>query len=232
VLAISLDGIPSSHDRIRGSERAFELIASRLEGLRASGIPFGFVFTLTSENLHELAWVCEFASRRVPGFFRCIRSKRSDGAQTEFPGLEPDDVDAAVTWLSVLELQRAYAGRIAIQLDLVDADRLRAEPASVFAEELNSRHRQAPLAELISPLIIESEGYVVPLEHGFPKQFGLGNLHVAPLRLLAERWRANRLEPFLDVCRQAFVDVTGPTDLGIVNWYRAVAHAAEGTRAA
>src|SRR5262249_42287984 len=44
LLAISLDGIPASHNRIRGSERAFETMRARLEGVRQSGIPFGFIF--------------------------------------------------------------------------------------------------------------------------------------------------------------------------------------------
>src|ERR1700722_11228438 len=47
VLAISLDGVPESHNRTRGSLQAFERMQSNLEGVRGSGIPFGFIFTLT-----------------------------------------------------------------------------------------------------------------------------------------------------------------------------------------
>src|SRR5215208_1447118 len=61
LLAISLDGVPASHNRNRASERAFETMASRLEGVRNSEIPFGFIFTLTLHNLHELDWVANFA---------------------------------------------------------------------------------------------------------------------------------------------------------------------------
>src|SRR5438128_2708113 len=45
LIAISLDGVPDSHNRMRASPRAFEAMQDRLTGLRASGIHFGFIFT-------------------------------------------------------------------------------------------------------------------------------------------------------------------------------------------
>jgi len=61
LVAISLDGIPESHNFMRNSPRAFDEMCARLPALRASGIPFGFIFTLTFHNVHELDWVAEFA---------------------------------------------------------------------------------------------------------------------------------------------------------------------------
>ena len=37
----------------------------RLGSLRNSGIRFGFLFTLTHENIGDLEWVVEFAARRI-----------------------------------------------------------------------------------------------------------------------------------------------------------------------
>lgn len=61
LLAISLDGVPASHDKVRANTRAFETMAKRLEGVRKVGIPFGFIFTLTQYNLHEIDWIASFA---------------------------------------------------------------------------------------------------------------------------------------------------------------------------
>ena len=61
LVAISLDGIPESHNFMRNSTRAFDDMCARLPALRASGIPFGFIFTLTFHNVHELEWVADFA---------------------------------------------------------------------------------------------------------------------------------------------------------------------------
>jgi Fe-coproporphyrin III synthase len=61
LLAISVDGTPESHNRMRASERAYETMLSRLEGVRNAGIPLGFIFTLTQHNVHELELVAQFA---------------------------------------------------------------------------------------------------------------------------------------------------------------------------
>src|SRR5437016_2217234 len=61
LLAISLDGVPESHNRMRSHPRAFEIMVQRLDGLRKSDIVFGFIFTLSQYNLDELPWVAEFA---------------------------------------------------------------------------------------------------------------------------------------------------------------------------
>ncbi|MBC8063659.1 MAG: radical SAM protein, partial [Chlorobia bacterium] len=61
LLAISLDGVPESHNKMRNSPNAFERMSANLEGVRKMGIPFGFIFTLTMTNLHELKWVTDFA---------------------------------------------------------------------------------------------------------------------------------------------------------------------------
>jgi len=61
VLAISLDGIPESHNRMRASSQAFERMQANLEGVRNSGIGFGFIFTLTLHNVNEVNWAAQFA---------------------------------------------------------------------------------------------------------------------------------------------------------------------------
>ena len=60
LLAISLDGVPGSHDALRG-DGAFAAMERRLQGVRAAGISFGFIFTLTQDNVGELPWVARFA---------------------------------------------------------------------------------------------------------------------------------------------------------------------------
>lgn len=59
LLAISLDGIPESHDEMRGAG-SFARMERRMQFVRECGIAFGFIFTLTQHNLHELGWVLDF----------------------------------------------------------------------------------------------------------------------------------------------------------------------------
>ena len=79
VLAISLDGVPESHDRMGGSEKSFERMLMNLQAVRDSGITFGFIFTLTQYNVNEVAWAAQFAVEQARSYSRFTRWRRSAG---------------------------------------------------------------------------------------------------------------------------------------------------------
>ena len=109
LLAISLDGTPESHNRMRASERAFEGMRARLEGVRRSGIPFGFIFTLTQYNLHELSWVAEFALGEGAQLLQVHPLEGAGRAARRLPGAQPDETESAYAFLEVCRVQ-AQAG--------------------------------------------------------------------------------------------------------------------------
>lgn len=224
LIAISLDGVPDSHNRMRASRRAFPAMAGRLEGLRQSGIPFGFIFTLTLHNVHELAWVAEFAAGQGARLLQIHPLEIVGHAARELPGANPDDTELAFAYLEAARIQQHYAGQLHVQLDVTNLDALRAEPerafAGVAAPDASGDH---VLAELVSPIIIEADGTVVPVQHGFARAYALGNLHERPLRALAADWRRTRYDRFRRLCRQVFADITGPAELPFANWYERIA---------
>jgi MoaA/NifB/PqqE/SkfB family radical SAM enzyme len=226
LLAISLDGVPESHNRMRGA-RAFESMAARLPPLRESGIPFGFIFKLTQSNLEELAWVVEFAATNGASLLQVHPLEEVGRAREMLPGAEPDDMERAFAWLRVAELRDQYAGRLAIQLDLVDSAALAASRSSVFADELERPPADYLLSDLLSPLIVEPDGMVAPLFYGFPRALCLGNLQTASLPLLARQWQASRCDDFRYACRRVLEQRHGTAELPIFNWYRAVGEMAQ-----
>lgn len=58
-LGSSLDGLPATHDLVRGQPGAFDGLARTVKALRAEfpGLHFGFTFTMVPQNAHEL-WDC------------------------------------------------------------------------------------------------------------------------------------------------------------------------------
>lgn len=225
LLAISLDGVPASHARIRGSSRAFKDMAARLPAVRASGIPFGFIFTLTQTNLHELEWVAQFALEQGAKLLQIHPLEEAGRAATELRGNRPDATEATWAHVEALRIQALAGERLRVQLDLVDRGRLRAEPARAFAAPPIAT-AAAPLAHLLSPLVIEADGTVVPLQHGFPRSFALGDLHEARLSELAARWRDERYHVFQGLCTEVFDELSTPARRPYTNWYEAVAGAA------
>jgi MoaA/NifB/PqqE/SkfB family radical SAM enzyme len=219
LLAISLDGVPSSHDRMRADPTAFSRMASRLEGLRGAGIPFGFIFTLTQHNLHELEWVTAFAIEQGARLLQIHPLEAVGRAETELPEAPPDGVEGAYALLLAGRLQEAVGDRIQVQLDLMSRRAMAAQPGLFFADEDDPG---GPLAERVRPLVIEADGTVAPLEHGFERSLALGSLHQAPLRELAARWLAERYPDFRRHCRRAFDLATAAGEAPIVNWSEAL----------
>ncbi len=229
LLAISLDGLPAAHNRMRGSDRAFEAMAGRLPGLRRSGIPYGFIFTLTQNNLDELEWVVDFALEQGASLVQVHPLEDVGRARVALTGARPDAVEVAYGYLEVARLQAHAGSRLTIQFDVVHRDGLRRDPERVYADASSGSAGvdDRTLAELVAPLVIEPDGTVVPLEYGFGRQYAIGNLHAGTLPDLARAWRRTGYPAFRQLCRRVFIDLTAPTELPFVNWYEEVGAAAE-----
>ena len=221
LLAISVDGQPASHNHLRASEHAFEVMESRLEGVRAAGIPFGFIFTLTRYNVHELQWVANFAVEQGARLLQIHPLEEVGRAGERLSGARPNEVSSTFPLLEGLRIQAISGGKLHVQVDLLDRDVLRANPGLGFADEYDDETKM-PLGDIVSPLIIESDGTIVPLQHGFARQYALGNLHQQSLTDAAEDWRRMRLPSFRSLCRRVFQESTVPDTLPFFNWYEAV----------
>ncbi|MGH9406055.1 MAG: radical SAM protein [Terriglobia bacterium] len=223
LLAISLDGVPASHNRVRACDRAFEVMKSRLEGVRSSGIPFGFIFTLTQYNLDELEWAGEFALEQGAKLLQIHPLEEVGRASEAMPGNRPDDTECAYAFLEAARIQSIAGTRLFVQLDLVHRELLRAHPDRVFAGELAPDIAQEPLGRLVSPLVVETDGAVVPMGYGFARQYALGNLRQARLSQLAVGWRRVGYPALRRLCRNVFEEATAPREFPYFNWYEAIA---------
>ena len=227
VLAISLDGVPDSHNKMRASGQAFEQMSSRLEGVRKSGIPFGFIFTLTQYNLNELEWVANFALEQGARLLQIHPLEEAGRAKNVLADSKPDDLESAYTFLEVARIRKLAGEKLYIQLDLADRDIIRENPDSVFAGDAASDYISRPLADLVSPLVIEADATVVPIGYWFARGYVLGNLRSARLSELAVSWRQDRYPAFRDLCRNVYRSMTAPHDFPFANWYEALALEAE-----
>ncbi len=200
LIAISLDGTPESHNRMRANPRAFETMAARLPGLRDSGIPFAFIFTLTQHNLDEALWVARFAVEQGASLLQIHPLEEVGRAATTLAGSRPDEHETAFAFLLVERLKAATAGRLAIQLDLAHRRHLHERPEAVYADLPPEPTADAPLATLLRQLVVETDGTVVPIQHGFPRAFTVGHLRDGRLPDLAAAWKRTRYAGFRDHC--------------------------------
>jgi MoaA/NifB/PqqE/SkfB family radical SAM enzyme len=230
LLAISVDGVPESHNRIRCSPTAFDRLAAQLPAVRESGIPFGFIFTLTQHNLNELEWVAAFAAEQGARLLQIHPLEYAGRAIEDMPGEEPDAIETRFAVLELFRLSERYRGVLHVHLDIADTRELRDDPARVFAAAADDP--DAGLAALLSPLVVEADGWLSPIQYGFPRRYGVGSLHEAGLAELVARWRTTVLPQFRDLCRSAHAELTGEAEPRFVNWYAEVAQRALRERSA
>lgn len=234
LVAISLDGKPASHDRMRGHPRAFATMARRLPALREAGIPFGFIFTLTQFNLDELVWAAEFALAQGARLLQVhpLEAVGRARERLEAEGAVPDETELSYAVLAVARLKELVGERLVIQLDVAGRDAMAAAPATVFAAaDAGDADDERPLGQLLSPLIVEPDGTVVPVEYAFGRDWALGNILQQRLPVLAARWRRERLAGFLALCRSVQQAATSPGRPAVINWYGHLARASAGPAA-
>ena len=223
LIAVSLDGAPERHDALRGPG-AFGLMAARLPALRASGIPFGFLFTLSEASLHDLAWVAEFALEQGAALLQIHPLEQTGRAAA---GPSPDDLIANAAYLAYLRLDALIGERIALQLDLAHRAVLQAEPWRVYADPVAQIAPDAPLAERLDTLVIEDDGTVMPLQYGLPRALALGSLQAEPLGTLVARWAGAGEAAFRAHCRRVLDrSLADPQALPAFNWFEALGQAA------
>jgi len=220
VLAISLDGIPDSHNRMRASHQAFERMQANLEGVRQSGIDFGFIFTLTLYNVNELDWCAQFALEQGAKLFQIHPLEEVGRAAEVLIGERPDEVESAYAFLEADRIRKEYGDRLFVQLDVFHRELVQRFPARFYADA--DGDGKTTLSECVTPLVVEADGMVVPIEYGFSREFAVGSLLDARLKDLAPVWIETRHAAFRQLCRNVYQEACTPSSLPFLNWYELV----------
>src|SRR5262249_53492152 len=150
MVAISLDGPPEVHNKLRGSAYAFQRLQTAVENIRRTQIPFGFIHTLTQSNWKHLPWVAEFAATNGARLFQIHPLELTGRATTEMAEDDPEENVLEKVWILACALTQKYENIMSVQLDLLYQDDLRAEPEMVYAGNL--RAGQATPAQLLGLL--------------------------------------------------------------------------------
>jgi MoaA/NifB/PqqE/SkfB family radical SAM enzyme len=220
-IAISLDGIPESHNKMRNNNLAFARMAANLEGLRRSGINFGFIFTLTQYNLNELDWVVRFALEQEAKLLQIHPLEESGFAAGNLPEDRPDRVESAYAYLMCETLKEQLKDKLFIQLDFAHRQALEAYPDMVYAGTTLPTN-ETLFSDCLDSLVIEPDGFVMPLQYGFSRYYSLGNLHSSSFKQLADDWRRDRMHDFYGLCRSVHQKVTAPGNPLVFSWDEAL----------
>jgi Fe-coproporphyrin III synthase len=187
LLGVETAGVGAGGPRRARSPRAMRSVEHRLAVLRHAGIPFAIVFSLSAASLADLEGAAEFAAAQGAAMLQ-VR-----------PSAELTAEQMATAWMMVECLRDLERGRLVIHLDAVNRYSLPAEPGDLASWKQDLEREARYLGEIVSPLVIEEDGTVTPLRHGFARRFAFGNLHRERLSAMTERWVASQADAFCQV---------------------------------
>ena len=220
-LVVSLDGKPESHNVMRNSSRAFETMEKNLSALRWRGIQFTFLFTLTQNNLDELPWVVNFCMDAGASGLMITPLEITGNATSQLQGKSPDSIETIYAWRLVEQLKNKHKGQLNIHLNLVHTSCMEKNPDQFYLGDY-AVPLKGSLSDLLSSLVIEPDGEVVPLQYGFPREYSLGNLREHRIIDMAEEWR-NSLGPRMHELSSDLYSTLDNSDDGyFINWYEKI----------
>ena len=224
-LFIKVAGQQASHDRLYGLG-TFNAMRRRLEDVRRSGIRFGFVFTLTQHNVHELAWLARFAVSHGASSLHIQALGPHAELQAEPAAACPDEREVAFAYLAAQQASVLTGRSLRIAMDFTEVEQLRQQPELALAGDRDPLARTRQLADILSPLVIEPDGTVVPLKAGLARDFRIGNLYHKPFNALVADWRESGWPLFRALCRWVHKQTVTTHELPFIDWPGALYRAA------
>jgi hypothetical protein len=146
------------------------------------------------------------------------------GRAKDYELTPPDDLELTYAFLEVARLQAKHRDRMVIQYDAADRTVVARDPGRAFAvaEADPEAVARTPLAGLVSPLVVQDDGWIVPVQYGFSRRYAVGRVG-EDFRAQAAEWRRRRYADFLRLTRRTWTEIgDAPEHLPFTNWYAAV----------
>lgn len=176
LIALSVDGPPNLHDQIRGQKGAFVKMLEGAHLLRDLDKPFGFIHTVTPQSWESLLWLGEFADQQGAKLLQ-LHPLEMYGRATEMLSTSAlDDTLHHKVFILANYLRSKYAGRMAVQLDLLHREYLRDFPQSVSGFERKCNSTPSRVSDLFDTIVIEESGQISPVSYGFSHEYSIGHL--------------------------------------------------------
>jgi hypothetical protein len=191
-----------------------------LAHLRAQGISFGLIHTLTRESWQHLLWMGRFAESQGARLLQ-IHPIESAGRATRLlaSGLPDTDV-LARSYLLTLALAAKYRGRISIQFDVVHREQVLHDPSIIYGSD--SDLLPANAAAVVGTLVLETDGIVVPVSYGLSRRYAICDATRDSLLQSWPRYLGDTHPGFAALCRGLFEEIAGNQELGLFNWHELI----------
>jgi Fe-coproporphyrin III synthase len=225
LLAISLDGPPDLHNRMRGSSTSFSRMLAGVENVRQMEINFGFVFTLTNANWEHLVWAGEFAVEHGAKLLQIHPLENTGRARGSLQNLCPSPENLSKAYLLASAIQGRHGKQLRVQLDVFCRDCIFENLSSIYVDDARLELGSDPLSSFLSLIIVEADGNVVPLCYGFSRNYRICDLKEERFADAFPVYMSQRYHLLEHLCRGVYREKILPMDSPLFSWYELVTEA-------
>jgi hypothetical protein len=183
----------------------------------------GIIHTLTPASLPHLRWLLDFAREQGVALLQLHPLEGAGRALDEMREDIPDDMAATRAALLAMIVADSEAD-IAIQVDLFSRDLIEHQPHMIFAVE-DEAVAGARLSDLVNPLVLESNGDVVPIAYGFGREFRVCNMAGETLADALPRFQTDGFRKLQVLARRLRQQVLAEDDMPFLSWYDRICRA-------
>jgi Fe-coproporphyrin III synthase len=217
VIALSIDGKPGLHNKIRGSATAFDKMVEGVEVLRKNNKKFGFIHTVTSENWEDLIWMGEFSKEKGATLLQLHPLEMFGRAKTEMHNysLGQDLFHKIFILASYLKIKHEHD--FFLQLDFLHKDFIKEFPTSVNLFPSYDGVRK--LSEILNIIIVNENGDIVPIGYGFSKKYQIGNIkNLKKEKSMFDIYKQTRLWHLIDLFKRTYNHILENANADLINW--------------
>lgn len=220
LMAVSVDGDPDTHNRVRAHPRAFAWAEQALRTLQEGGVRSGVAYGVSAQSLPHIPWAHDFAVEAGAGLLQLHPFAAVGRGLERAEAMALSGSDRARTFV-LAGLLGAHSP-LRVQCDLAAGRTLAAHDAA-YRELLDGAGQC--LSDVINPLVITDAGVVLPWSFNTNPALALGTLDGDP----AAWWRVARRSDYRlrEVIQQALAAAHVRAD-EFLDWFALVVSASRG----
>ena len=175
LVAVSFDGAPAAHNRLRGRPDCFARAEAAMDLLAGMGLTTAVAFCVSRESLPEVPWVYDFTVEKRAKVLNLHPLVLTGRAESTCSDIALSESDRARLFLVVTLLEDGASCGPDIQLDLIPVQSLEGARGE-YARLADERTSPALLSDLVNPLIITERGRLVPFAYGLNPLYEIARL--------------------------------------------------------
>ncbi len=212
---VSIDGAPAYHDKFRALEGAFAKTEVGLAALRAAGVPFTVVTTISSANFDQFGDIAQLAIEK--GAERLLVQPLLN------PGRGRDIIDAALSSADLLDLimrvsDLANRGDRAIRTSIIGGSKrfFLAHPCAAYVCNGGGCHRG--VSKEIKKVVVRETGVILPEATNLDHAYAIGWVENGSLADQLHAYFETGYPAFDRLCRVAYHELVPDWPDPVLPW--------------